>query len=75
MGSETLAEARLRRQGELESRSSDYEELYGIMRTRPEQEVAAIVSRIRAGADVKDVVQSVKDGDILIQLPTAPEAE
>lgn len=75
LGSETPGEARQRRLGELQSRAGLYEELFGILRTRPERDIAAVVARIRAGADVEDVVRFVKEGDVLIQLSVRPQAE
>lgn len=73
VGSETLSEARHRRLGELQSRSSHYEELFNIIKTRPDPDVAAIVARIRQGAHVEDIVRFVKEGDILIELSVAPD--
>lgn len=74
VGSETLGEARQRRLGELQSRSSHYEDLFNILKTRPDQDVAAILARIRQGARVDDVVRFVREGDILIDLSLAPDA-
>lgn len=73
VGTETLSEARHRRLGELQSRSTHYEELFNIIKTRPDPDVAAIVARIRQGAHVDDIVRFVKEGDILIQLSVAPD--
>lgn len=75
MGSETPSEARQRRLGELEHRANHYEELYQILQTRPEQDIPAILNRIRAGADVENVVQFIREGDILVQLSIAPQTE
>lgn len=75
VGSETPSEARQRRLGELQSRGSLYEELFDILRSRPEQDVASIVARIRSGADVEDILRFVKEGDALIELSVAPQTE
>lgn len=75
VGSETLGEARQRRLGELQSRSTHYEELFNIIKTRPDPDVTAIVARIRQGARVEDVVRFVKEGDILIELSVAPDTK
>lgn len=73
VGSETLGEARQRRLDELQARSSQYEELFHILQSRPDPDVAAIVGRIRQGARIDDVLRFVKEGDMLVELSLAPE--
>lgn len=70
-----MGEARQRRLGELQSRTNHYEELFNIIKTRPNSDVAAIVARIRQGAHVEDIVRIVKEGDILIELSVAPDTK
>jgi hypothetical protein len=49
----------------------DLQELYKYLQTRPEVEVAEIVSRIKANSDPLDVLRFIKDGDMLVEASMA----
>jgi len=70
---ESRATAIKRKFSEVQERMSSHEELYVMLKTRSEAEVAEILRRIRAGIDVEAILRYVKDGDLLLQLHLAPE--
>jgi hypothetical protein len=71
----TEPEARRVRQKyeELRRHRSAQEELLGLMRTLPEGDATELFRRVRAGGDAGAIVNSVKDGDLLLQLHLVPE--
>ncbi|KAK8013452.1 hypothetical protein PG991_009045 [Apiospora marii] len=48
-------------------------ELFDLVRTLPEHEALAIYQRIRRGHHASNILQSVRDGDLLLQLRVRPE--
>ncbi|GAM82988.1 hypothetical protein ANO11243_009740 [Dothideomycetidae sp. 11243] len=50
-----------------------YEELFRVMRALPERQASDIYRRIRAGFDVRTLLDQVKGGDLVLQLAVAPE--
>ncbi|KAL2148920.1 hypothetical protein VTH82DRAFT_1606 [Thermothelomyces myriococcoides] len=70
---ESRSSAIKRKYEETQDRLSSYEQLYSLLRTRSQAEVAEILRRIRTGKTVDEVLRSVKDGDLLLQLRLFPE--
>ncbi|KAB5582828.1 hypothetical protein GE09DRAFT_1211450 [Coniochaeta sp. 2T2.1] len=64
---ETRSIARKRKYDEMKSDLSDMQELYEYLRSRPLQEVAEVISRIRSNQDPCTVLRLVRDGDLLLQ--------
>jgi hypothetical protein len=62
-----------RKYDELQTRQTPYEELFEILKAKPERESLEIFRRIRAGGDVESILRHVKDGDLLMQLSVVPE--
>jgi len=60
-----------RKYEKMERDLDDLQELYKYLRTRPEWEVAEIVSRIRANHDPLAVLRFIKDGDMLVEASMA----
>ncbi|ORY62065.1 uncharacterized protein BCR38DRAFT_232081 [Pseudomassariella vexata] len=71
-GEETHSDALKRRFSELQEKHHTYEELIQILRTRPSSDVGPILQRLRAGEDVGDIVNIVREGDLLLQLDKVP---
>lgn len=57
----------------MEEKNTIYQELFRLLRFRPQRESAEILNRLRAGGDVESLVRYVKSGDLLLQLSTEPE--
>lgn len=55
----------------MQSDLEDLQELYLFLRTRPEREVTDIVRHIRTNKDPIDVLQFIKDGDLLVEASLA----
>ncbi|KAK0726762.1 hypothetical protein B0T26DRAFT_737695 [Lasiosphaeria miniovina] len=72
-GGETPARALKRKYADLENQTNVYENIYKILATRPESEVAAILRRIRAGEQPEAILRHVRHGDLLLQLSVVPE--
>ncbi|KAI2468404.1 hypothetical protein F4781DRAFT_269312 [Annulohypoxylon bovei var. microspora] len=70
---ETHLKAQKRKLTDLEIKCQEYEDLFGILRSRQDHETADILNRIRTGEDVQTIVQAVQDGDLLLQLSHTPE--
>lgn len=47
---------------------SDLQELYDYLRTRPIDQVAEVISRIRSNTDPCKVIRLMRDGDLLLQV-------
>lgn len=43
------------------------------MRSRPDEETAQVLQRLRTGEDAQTIVKAVQDGDLLLQLSSKPE--
>lgn len=69
----THLEAQKRKLSNLEIKCQEYEDLFAILRSRPEEEIVHILQRLRAGEDVQTIVKTVQDGDLLLQLSLKPE--
>lgn len=52
----------------LHDRQSAYEELFNCLRTMAEKDSVDVLCRIRAGQDIKTILDHVKGADLLIQL-------
>ncbi|KAI1213704.1 uncharacterized protein F4807DRAFT_449741 [Annulohypoxylon truncatum] len=70
---ETHLRAQRRKLSNLEIRCQAYEDLFGILRSRSEEEIAQILQRLRTGEDAQTIVKTVQDGDLLLQLSLKPE--
>ncbi|KAI0884524.1 uncharacterized protein GGS22DRAFT_188736 [Annulohypoxylon maeteangense] len=70
---ETHLRAQKRKLSGLEIRCQAYEDLVGILRSRPEEEIAHVIQRLRTGENVQAIVKTVQDGDLLLQLSFKPE--
>ncbi|KAK4225056.1 hypothetical protein QBC38DRAFT_511316 [Podospora fimiseda] len=62
-----------RRYADLESQATTYEQVYDILRTRPQPEVEEVVRRIRAGENPGAIIRHVENGDLVFQLNVVPE--
>ncbi|KAK5996294.1 Nitrogen assimilation transcription factor nit-4-like protein [Cladobotryum mycophilum] len=51
------------------------EHVFHLIKTLPDADAAAIVKRIRAGADLDSIVRNISDGDLLLQLRLIPETK
>ncbi|KAI2625433.1 hypothetical protein GGS26DRAFT_600127 [Hypomontagnella submonticulosa] len=69
---ETHLRAQKRKLTDLEIKCQAYEDLFGILRSRPDEETAEIIQRLRMGEDAHTIVKAVQDGDLLLQLSFAP---
>jgi len=54
---ETRSQALRRKYGAVDEAKSMYEEFYHVLRTRPLDEIAEILRRLRAGASVQTLLQ------------------
>ena len=70
---ETHSQALKRKFGELQNDQNAYEELFDILRSRPELEPFSILQRIRSGNEIQTILRNVKDDDLLLQLSLIPE--
>lgn len=71
---ETPGRALKRRYADLESQATTYEQVYDILRTRPQPEVEEVVRRIRSGENPGSIIRHVENGDLVFQLNVVPEA-
>lgn len=62
-----------RKFGELQSQITPYEQLFGLLTTKSEEECIEIVRRIKRGATVESILRYIHDGDLLLQLSLSPE--
>ncbi|KAI1479411.1 hypothetical protein F4774DRAFT_381918 [Daldinia eschscholtzii] len=70
---ETHLKAQKRKLTDLEIKCQAYEDLFGILRSRPDEETAQVIQRLRMGEDAQIIVKTVQDGDLLLQLSLKPE--
>ncbi|KAI0381668.1 hypothetical protein F5Y04DRAFT_288489 [Hypomontagnella monticulosa] len=70
---ETHLKAQKRKLTDLEIKCQAYEDLFGILRSRSDEETARILQRLRIGEDVHAIVKAVQDGDLLLQLSLVPD--
>ncbi|KAI2615137.1 hypothetical protein GGR54DRAFT_642636 [Hypoxylon sp. NC1633] len=70
---ETHLRAQKRKLTDLEMKCQAYEDLFGILRSRPDNETAQVLNRLRSGDDVQTIVSAVQDGDLLLQLAFKPD--
>ncbi|KAG5657875.1 hypothetical protein KAF25_007908 [Fusarium avenaceum] len=66
---------RKRKYDEIEERAGNFEQLYNLLRCLPEQDSQSILQRLRQGADVPTMIRQVKDGNLILQLAWAPNAQ
>jgi predicted nucleic acid-binding Zn-ribbon protein len=59
--------------GVLRKSHNAMEQLIHAIQSRSEEDAAAIFQRIREGADVESILQSIITGDLLLQLQVAPK--
>ncbi|KAK4460166.1 hypothetical protein QBC42DRAFT_272974 [Cladorrhinum samala] len=71
---ETPGRALKRRYADLESQATTYEQVYDILRTRPQPEVEEVVRRIRSGENPSNIIRHVENGDLVLQPSVVPEA-
>ncbi|KAI1759115.1 hypothetical protein GGR53DRAFT_524115 [Hypoxylon sp. FL1150] len=71
---ETHLRAQKRKLTDLEIKCQEYEDLLGILRSRPNDETSQILQRLRNGEDVPAIVKAVQDGDLLLQLSLNPDS-
>ncbi|CAJ2511194.1 Uu.00g068190.m01.CDS01 [Anthostomella pinea] len=65
---ETHPQAQKRKLSDLELRCQAYEDLFNIVRSRPDHDSLQILERIRSGIDIHHVLNSIHDGDLLLEL-------
>ncbi|KAM0304257.1 hypothetical protein ACHAPM_002334 [Fusarium culmorum] len=58
---------------EIQEKANIYERLYHLLRNLPERESHDILRRLREGPDVATTMLHVNNGDLLLQLASAPE--
>lgn len=66
---------RKRKYDEIEEKAGNFEQLYHLLRCLPEQDSQGILQRLRQGADVGTIIRQVKDGNLILQLAWAPDAQ
>jgi hypothetical protein len=71
---ETRSQALKRRHSTLESSKEVLDELFHLLRSKPEEESLELLRRIRGQDDPEAIVKQVKDGDLLLQMALVPEA-
>ncbi|KAH9865695.1 hypothetical protein J1614_009282 [Plenodomus biglobosus] len=52
-------------------RRADVEELFELLRTLPEESAFDLLARIRAGADTRDLVETMQYGNLLVKFASA----
>jgi len=62
-----------RKYEELREKRSAYEELFDLIKTMSEADSIDVLHRIRAGGNVQDILNQVRDGNLLMQLSLVPE--
>ncbi|KAK4195111.1 putative nitrogen assimilation transcription factor [Triangularia verruculosa] len=70
---ETHTQALKRKYTELQQQKTAFEQIYEVLRSRPEKEAEEVLQRIRRGADANSVLRHVTMGDVLLQLSLVPE--
>ncbi|CBX92637.1 predicted protein [Plenodomus lingam JN3] len=55
-------------------RRADVEELFELLRTLPEESAFELLARIRAGADTRELVETMQYGNLLVQFASASTA-
>ncbi|KAK4661170.1 LOW QUALITY PROTEIN: uncharacterized protein QC763_704630 [Podospora pseudopauciseta] len=73
-GDETPGKALKRRFVDLEDKVNIYEQVYAILRSRPQHEANSVFKRIRTGDDPQSILRHVEHGDLLLQLRVVPES-
>ncbi|KAK4216540.1 hypothetical protein QBC37DRAFT_86806 [Rhypophila decipiens] len=71
---ETHTQALKRKFNELQDRQSVHEEVFNILKGRPEKDALEVLKRIRQGVDPTTIVRHVTCGNVLLQLSLVPEA-
>ncbi|KAH7237907.1 hypothetical protein B0J15DRAFT_503142, partial [Fusarium solani] len=61
-----------RKHDELQEQMVYHENLYTSLKTRQSPEAEEILSRIRAGGDVKSVTEDIREGNLLLQFSSPP---
>jgi adenine-specific DNA glycosylase len=69
---ETHSQALKRRYDRLSSKYASLQEVFELLKSRPERESLAILSRIRSGHEVEAILRHVKDGELLLHLNLIP---
>ena len=62
-----------RKYEQLQTTKSPYEELFCLLRSRPESESIDILRRIRSGSDVGTILRQIEGGELLLQLALKPD--
>ncbi|KAI1506222.1 hypothetical protein F5X99DRAFT_426278 [Biscogniauxia marginata] len=70
---ESHVKARKRRFSDLELRCQTYDELLDIIRSRPEHDSIQILKRMRTTDQIQEVLKSIHEGVLLLQLVQKPE--
>ncbi|KAK4673334.1 hypothetical protein QC763_110990 [Podospora pseudopauciseta] len=70
---ETHTQALKRKYTELLQQKSTFEQIYEVLRSRPEKEAEEIFQRIRRGAEASSILRHVNYGDVLVQMALVPE--
>ncbi|OTA65317.1 hypothetical protein K449DRAFT_421005 [Hypoxylon sp. EC38] len=70
---ETHLRAQKRKLTDLEIKCQSYEDLFGILRSRPDEETSQVLQRVRMGEDASTIVKAIQDGDLLLQLALRPD--
>ncbi|KAM7209353.1 hypothetical protein V8F20_000403 [Naviculisporaceae sp. PSN 640] len=71
---ETHTQALKRKFNELQDRTSAHEQIFDILRSRPEKDAIEVLKRIRQGVDAATILRHVTVGNIMLQLSLVPEA-
>ncbi|KAF2656565.1 hypothetical protein K491DRAFT_767645 [Lophiostoma macrostomum CBS 122681] len=58
---------------DLRKKQTAHEELFDLLKTMPETDAMDVLHRIRAGGDAQDILNHVKEGNLLMQLSLVPE--
>lgn len=56
---------------QIKRRRADVEELFELLRTLPEESAFELLARIRAGADTRDLVETMQYGNLLVKFASA----
>ncbi|KAM0335520.1 hypothetical protein ACHAQA_000568 [Verticillium albo-atrum] len=72
---ETHGAALKRRLTETSTSMAIQKDFNHILRTRGDKDIAAVIQRLRAGDEIRDIVRLVNDGDLPIQCSLDPKAQ
>jgi hypothetical protein len=70
---ETHSQALKRKYTQVQHKTSQYAELYGLLATLSDDEAQGVLRRIRSGADVDTILNQIRAGDLLLQMALIPE--